>query len=456
MLELFYLRFHAEAKDMDATTGKDPFDLLMNAGSSPDLWVLVGGPSLLLVIIILAYAIAVALRNRRERAELARAVEAEALHPGGDRGDLGASAAPSEDDEASAPYEVPADLESVPLEEEEEATGKPQLRIVAPEPVPEAAEGASEVEEVRQTDRTSWLRRLRAGLTKTRDGLRASVGALFAGKVRIDQDLLERLHEALYRADIGVATADKLVEHVRATLGKADGADWETVGKALKEQACTLLAAPQAAPLQRPEAAPWVILIVGVNGVGKTTTIGKLGANFLADDQTVLLGAGDTFRAAAIEQLSVWADRLGVEVVKHKAGADPAAVAYDAVKAAVARQTDVLLIDTAGRLHAKAELMAELGKINRVIGKDLPGAPHETWLVIDATTGQNAVAQVKAFSEVVKLTGLIVTKLDGTAKGGVLLGIVDQFKLPVRYVGVGEKAADLRAFDPNDYVDSLF
>jgi fused signal recognition particle receptor len=199
-----------------------------------------------------------------------------------------------------------------------------------------------------------------------------------------------------------------------------------------------------------------VILVVGVNGVGKTTTIGKLSAHFLADDKKVLLAAADTFRAAAIEQLSVWGERLGVDVVKHKQGADPAAVAYDGVKAAMARGTDVLMIDTAGRLHAKQELMEELGKINRIIGRDLPGAPHETWLVIDATTGQNAMQQVKAFSQVVKLSGLVVTKLDGTAKGGVLLSIAEQFKLPIRYVGVGESAADLRPFNPTDFADSLF
>ena len=258
--------------------------------------------------------------------------------------------------------------------------------------------------------------------------------------------MLENLHEALYRADIGVATADKLVDHVRKNMKQDDAASWEAVASRLKEQAGAILDVPQKAPLR----------IVGVNGVGKTTTIGKLAAHFLAADKKVLLAAADTFRAAAIEQLSVWGERLGVDVVKHQAGSDPAAVAYDAVKAALSRGTDVLLIDTAGRLHAKAELMAELGKINRIIGRDLPGAPHETWLVVDATTGQNAVQQVKAFKEVVDLTGLVVTKLDGTAKGGVLIGITDQFGIPIRYVGVGEKAVDLRPFSPQEYVESLF
>jgi fused signal recognition particle receptor len=296
---------------------------------------------------------------------------------------------------------------------------------------------------------------LARGLTKTRDALRGSVQTLFATKAKLSSDQLEKLHEALYRADVGVATADKLVDHVRTTIGRDAEVEWEAVAAALKERAREILAAPQT-PLAPAAQPPWVILVVGVNGVGKTTTIGKLAAHFLAADKKVLLAAADTFRAAAIEQLRVWGDRLGVDVVHHKSGSDPAAVAYDGVKAAMARGADVLLIDTAGRLHSKNELMAELGKINRVIGKDLPGAPHETWLVIDATTGQNAVAQVKAFREVVALTGLVVTKLDGTAKGGVLIGIADQFGLPIRYVGVGEKAADLRAFAAEDYVESLF
>jgi fused signal recognition particle receptor len=239
-------------------------------------------------------------------------------------------------------------------------------------------------------------------------------------------------------------------------VSQDEATSWELVASRLKEKASVIMDEAQKVSLRKPEKGPWVILVVGVNGVGKTTSIGKLAAHFLASDKKVLLAAADTFRAAAIEQLSVWGERLGVDVIKHQAGSDPAAVAYDAVKAAMARDTDVLLIDTAGRLHAKAELMAELGKINRIIGRDLPGAPHETWLVVDATTGQNAVQQVKAFKEVVDLTGIIVTKLDGTAKGGVLIGITDQFGIPIRYIGVGEKAADLRLFQSGEYVESLF
>jgi fused signal recognition particle receptor len=286
--------------------------------------------------------------------------------------------------------------------------------------------------------------------------MQQNLSQIFGGRAKIDDQLLEELHAALYRADIGVAAADSLVDHVRRSIASDQAADPEAVTKALKELAAAILSQGADQPLNRPASGPWVILVVGVNGVGKTTTIGKLSAHFLADDKKVLLAAADTFRAAAIEQLSVWGERLGVDVVKHKQGADPAAVAYDGVKAAMARGTDVLMIDTAGRLHAKQELMEELGKINRIIGRDLPGAPHETGLDIDATTGQNSMQQVQAFSQVVKLSGLVVTKLDGTAKGGVLLSIAEQFKLPIRYVGVGESAADLRPFNPTDFADSLF
>jgi fused signal recognition particle receptor len=209
-------------------------------------------------------------------------------------------------------------------------------------------------------------------------------------------------------------------------------------------------------PLNKPAEGPFVILVVGVNGVGKTTSIGKLAAHYVAEGKSVMLCAGDTFRAAAIEQLQVWGERIGVPVIKHQQGADPASVAFDAVKAAKARGVDVLLIDTAGRLHNKTELMDELAKVKRVITKEMPAAPHETWLVIDATTGQNAVQQVKAFGELVQLSGLVVTKLDGTAKGGVIIGIKQKFKLPIRYIGVGEKAKDLKEFSARDFAESLF
>jgi fused signal recognition particle receptor len=405
-------------------TPKDPFDTLLNAGSDPDIWLLLGGPALLLVVIVAIYAVVIFLRNRREKAEMDRIIESES---------------------AGVPSALPATPEALELDRE----------ALEPVPVPAPRQAPSDVDEIRGVDRSSWLSKLRGGLGKTRDALRATAGDLFQRRVKIDAGVLERLHESLYRADIGVQTADKLVDAVRQDLGKEDAADWQAVSASLRDKALTLMST-EVPPLAQPASGPLVILIVGVNGVGKTTSIGKLAAHFLAEDKKVLLAAADTFRAAAVDQLCVWGDRLGVDVIKHQAGSDPAAVAYDGVKAAIARNADVLLIDTAGRLHSKNELMQELGKINRVIAKDLPGAPHETWLVIDSTTGQNAVAQAKAFGEVVKLSGLIVTKLDGTAKGGVVLGIADQFKVPIRYVGVGEKAADLRGFNARDYVDSLF
>jgi fused signal recognition particle receptor len=410
---------------------KDPFDLLMNIGSSPEGWFLVGGPFAILILIAVIYAVIIAGKRRRERADLEKEMTLEESHP----------PTPTEKS-AAAPEEV-----FVAAEEE---TAKTTV--------------ATDIAEIRHTDAASWLQRLKGGLAKTRDSFKTSLGSIFSQRQKLSEDLLEQLHEVLYRADIGVKTADKLVAHVRESNASAESVDWPQIRASLSEKAKAILEKPQtpfsfldqAGDQSSPVPSPYVILVVGVNGVGKTTTIGKLAAHFIAQDKTVLLAAADTFRAAAIDQLQVWGQRLGVEVIKHQAGSDPAAVAYDGVKAAKARAIDVLLIDTAGRLHSKNELMDELGKINRTIGKDLPGAPHETWLVIDATTGQNAAMQVKAFREVVKLSGLVVTKLDGTAKGGVLIGIADEYQLPIRYIGVGEKAADLRAFDAGDYAESLF
>jgi fused signal recognition particle receptor len=311
-----------------------------------------------------------------------------------------------------------------------------------------------DVREIREQRISDWIARLKQGLAKTRDSLTRGFSGIFGNGRKLDADTLEQLHEQLYRADIGVKTCDRLVKSVQSTLGSQETVTFENVAEALRTEVSKILANTEK-PLNRPPAPPWVILVVGVNGVGKTTTIGKLTAHFLAQGKTVLLAAADTFRAAAIEQLQTWGNRLGVDVIAHQAGADPAAVAYDAVKAAKARGHDILIIDTAGRLHSKKELMDELGKINRVIGKDLTGAPHETWLVIDATTGQNANVQVSAFRDVVSLTGLVVTKLDGTAKGGVVVGIADQHQIPIRFIGVGEKSADLREFSPEDFAKTL-
>lgn len=343
-------------------------------------------------------------------------------------------------------------LEDVAAEEE---SSKVDLK----KPLPQKTAPSKLVDEVKQITKQGWKERLLSGLSKTRNTLSSSLSSLLSQKNKIDDSLFEQIHEALYKADIGVSTVDKLTNELRRTFSsqadKEKTIDWEDVKAVLKTQSEKILTHAKK-DLSLPDEPPSIILIVGVNGVGKTTTIGKLAAYFLAQNKSVLLCAGDTFRAAAIEQLQVWGERLNVEVIKQKQGADPAAVAFDAVKSAKAKDVDIVLIDTAGRLHSKDDLMAELAKIKRVIGKEISKAPHEIWLVLDATTGQNALLQVKAFREVVNVTGLIVTKLDGTAKGGVLLGITDQFKLPIRFIGVGEKISDLRPFDESEYVDSIF
>lgn len=340
---------------------------------------------------------------------------------------------------------------------------KPEPKKVEPkQPEPKKSEPAKEpdlVTELKKDDSKSWLGRLRSGLTKTRRQLQDGLGQLITGKVDLTEDTLEDIHELLFRSDVGVETADELVDHIRSSLKKS-GITQPTsddIRNALKERISEMLEAPtkNKGPVVTAKSGPTVILIVGVNGVGKTTSIGKLGARFLSEDKTVMLAAADTFRAAAIDQLKVWGERIGSRVIHHQHNSDPAAVVFDAVKAAKAADVDLLLIDTAGRLHSKKELMAELGKINKVIGKEIPDAPHETWLVVDATTGQNAHMQIKAFKEVVELSGLVVTKLDGTAKGGVVIGACHQFDMPVRYIGVGEQAADLREFSSTDFADMM-
>ena len=246
------------------------------------------------------------------------------------------------------------------------------------------------------------------------------------------------------------------MDKVKKVSDKAQEANWHEIRDILQDETESILSLRSSKANEASPQGLQVILIVGVNGVGKTTTIGKIAAHYLAKDQKVMLCAGDTFRAAAIEQLKVWGERLKLQVIAHKEGSDPGAVAFDAVKAAKARGVDILLIDTAGRLHNKANLMDELAKVKKVVGKDLAGAPHETYLVLDATTGQNAFQQVRAFKEIVDVSGLCITKLDGTAKGGVIIGIANEFDIPIRYIGVGEKASDLREFDPKAFAKSLF
>jgi fused signal recognition particle receptor len=353
------------------------------------------------------------------------------------------------DESPSTGVSAAADEEEVEFDQEDGKTDqsqvkkKPKLRV-------------KEVEEIRELDKQTWLSKLKDGLSKTRISLAGNLSQVFGRGAKIDDALLEKIHEVLYRADIGVETSDKLVKILGEKYqGSSDLVSWDQVKKDLATSISGILGR-NTKPLNQPSAPPYVILVVGVNGVGKTTTIGKLAAHFLAQNKKVLLAAADTYRAAAIEQLDAWGKRLGVEVIKQQQGSDPAAVAFDAVKAAKARGAEILMIDTAGRLHNKAELMDELGKVKRVIGKDLEGAPHEVWLVIDATTGQNALMQVKHFSEVVDVSGLIVTKLDGTAKGGVIISVSDRFDVPIRFIGIGEKASDLREFSASDFAESLF
>jgi len=294
--------------------------------------------------------------------------------------------------------------------------------------------------------------RIGLGLRKTRENFLARIRAAITGSAKADE-IYEGLEEALIGADVGVEGSLKLVEAVRARL--KNDARPEIIRDALKEEIEHVLIAAER-PVADSGDAPLVILMAGVNGVGKTTTVAKLAALLKVDRGPVLVAAADTFRAAAIDQLQVWCDRVGVDLIKHQQGSDPAAVAFDAVKAAIARKARTVLIDTAGRLQTKVNLMEELKKIARVVGRELPGAPHETWLVLDATTGQNALSQAKLFGEAVPLTGVVLAKLDSTAKGGVIVGIAERLKLPVRYVGLGENLEDLRPFDSREFVAALF
>jgi len=292
--------------------------------------------------------------------------------------------------------------------------------------------------------------RLRQGLLATRRQLAAGLEAALG---RSDSELsrsLQELEEALVAADLGTRTSADLVARVRARVGRA--ASGAEIRQALEEE---MEAALGGAPEPTPSARPWVVLVTGVNGVGKTTTVGKLAARHAAAGRSVLLVAGDTFRAAAIDQLAVWAERTGAELVRQAPGANPAAVVFDGLKAALARAFDVVLVDTAGRLHTRTNLMDELRKVHRVIAREVPGAPHETLLVLDATTGQNAIAQARTFSEALGVSGIILTKLDGTARGGVAIAVREQTGVPIRYVGVGEATEDLRPFEARQFVRAL-
>ena len=303
--------------------------------------------------------------------------------------------------------------------------------------------------------------RFRRAVAATRDSLSERLDTVFAGRKQIDDELLDQLEEVLIAADIGVPTTLDILEKVRRGVARKQINDLEALKLAIKSELLTILQASErqgvASEMTVPEGiAPYVMMVVGVNGVGKTTTIGKLAQRIKDEGNDVLICAADTFRAAASDQLAIWAERTGVPLIQQKQGTDPAAVLFDSLKAAKARGSEVLIVDTAGRLHNKSNLMAELEKMKRVASREVDGAPHETLLVVDAVTGQNGLEQARQFLKVAGVTGIVLTKLDGTAKGGIAVAIAKELNLPIRYAGIGEKVDDLVVFDPEQYVNSLF
>lgn len=383
----------------------DPFEYLRNAGNHENTWLLLIGPLLVVVAVVAFLAFYIRWKRAQESSQFQK------------------------------------ELKTLPTEADKAKT------VTAAEKLEVAEQTSVRVEQ------ESVLTSLRRGLVRTRDALSSGLTGILSTSARIDDQTLEKIHEVLYRADVGVKASDRLVAKVKEKLS-GQTVDWPTMRVALADAATSIFSEADQSS-HAPSQGLYVLLVVGVNGVGKTTTIGKLALKFKAEGKRVMLCAADTFRAAAIEQLVIWGDRNHVPVIKQHPGADPAAVAYDGVQAAKARDMDVLIIDTAGRLHNKNNLMDELSKIKKSISKAHDTAPQDTWIVVDATTGQNAVQQVKAFNEVTKVTGIVVTKLDGTAKGGVIIGIADEFKIPIRYVGVGESAVDLRAFSGRDFMQGL-
>ena len=360
--------------------------------------------------------------------------------------------------EAATPEPVETEEENAALREQSQAREsepepevEPEIADAAePEPVPV-------LQEKPVTEKRGWFARIRSGLGKTRANLTEGIAGLFLGKKQIDDELIEDLETQLLMADVGIEATTEIIDRLTERVSRKELKDPQALYRALQDELATMLGAV-ATPLEMPAkgAGPFVILVVGVNGVGKTTTIGKLTKRFQAEGRSVMLAAGDTFRAAAVEQLKVWGERNQVPVIAQHTGADSASVIYDAVAAAKARKIDVLIADTAGRLHNKSHLMEELKKVHRVMGKLDAGAPHEVMLVLDAGTGQNALAQASTFNEAVPVTGITLTKLDGTAKGGVIFALAKQLNTPIRFIGVGEGIDDLRPFAARDFVDALF
>lgn len=365
----------------------------------------------------------------------------------------------------------PAPQPPKPAPEPPKPAPEPPAKTVEPRPVPSRSTFSSSIlgldrsiEELQAQEAAleqEFSARFRRAVAATRESLSDKLDTLFAGRKQIDDELLDQLEEVLIAADIGVPTTLHILETVRRGIARNQINDLEALKQAIKDELLKILQASEregvASETSVPEnVAPYVMMIVGVNGVGKTTTIGKLAQRIKAEGNDVLICAADTFRAAASDQLAIWADRTGVPLIQQKQGTDPAAVLFDSLKAAKARGSDVLIVDTAGRLHTKSNLMAELEKMKRVASREVEGAPHETLLVVDAVTGQNGLEQARQFLKVAGVTGIVLTKLDGTAKGGIAVAIAKELNLPIRYAGIGEKVDDLVVFDPHQYVNSLF
>jgi fused signal recognition particle receptor len=302
-----------------------------------------------------------------------------------------------------------------------------------------------------------FFEKLKEGLSKTHQGFTEKIDQLFSGKKSIDQDLLDELEGLLFSADLGVKTSSHLIEGVQKGLKRGELQEPEKVKDFIKQEIFRILkSGEKPLTIDFSQTKPFLFMVVGVNGVGKTTTIAKIAHQYSSQGKKVLIGAADTFRAAAVEQLEVWAKRVGADLIKQSRGSDPSAVAFDSIHAAKARNIDLVFIDTAGRLHTKVNLMEELKKVRRIIARESPGAPHEVLLVLDATTGQNAISQAKLFNEAIGVTGIALTKLDGTAKGGIIIGITEELEIPIRYIGVGEGMDDLREFNASEFIQALF
>jgi fused signal recognition particle receptor len=354
-------------------------------------------------------------------------------------------------------HEVIAEEFPVSEEGQPETAAEAEETVVALEDAATSLAEAEAGEPLLETGREKgrFFKRLRERLHKTREQLGNRLDRMVFGKKTIDLELLDELEEVLITSDLGVHTTQVLLGKVTERIKRQELKDPKKLREQLREEVQTLLSVP-AEPLEFRANRPFVIMVIGVNGVGKTTTIGKLAHQLKQEGFRVMLAAADTFRAAAIEQLTLWGERVDVPVIRQKSGSDPSAVAFDAIDAAVARDMDVVILDTAGRMHTKVNLMEELKKVQRVLNKKMPNAPHEVLLVLDASTGQNALSQARLFKEGIGVTGLILTKLDGTAKGGIVVAICDELKLPVRYIGIGETLEDLRPFDPEEFALALF